>query len=82
MVLKVDLDSPFEHWRTTIQGPLGCDERACQHLLHLLKSDPPGTCRGYMEACRILAHIFKDKNPKEDETEAHHGTGKEEKDED
>ena len=33
----------------------------CQSFVKLFTTNPPEAPHGYMEACRVLAHIFKDK---------------------
>ena len=52
------------------QGDLQCDERACQSFVKLFRMNPPEAPHGYMEACRVLAHIFKDKSKDADEVTA------------
>ena len=65
---------PFmNHWRPVIKGPLGCDDRACQMFVRLLETGAPS--HGYMEGCRILAHLMKDKKKKENTFEDLHDKG-------
>ena len=52
----------FHHWAPMLMKDLECDERACQSFIKLFKMAPPAAPHGYMEACRILAHMFKDKS--------------------
>ncbi len=52
----------FHHWARVIHEDLGCDESACQAFIKLFNMAPREAPHGYMEACRVLAHIFKDKS--------------------
>ena len=54
----------MNRWRRFLQGTLELDDRACQAYLTVLNTGPEG--RGYMEACRILAHLLKDKMKEQD----------------
>ena len=49
-------------WARVIKEDLGCDDRACQTFVTLFNTRPAEAPYGFMEACRVLAHIFKDKN--------------------
>ena len=57
----------FHHWGKVIKEDLQCDDRAWESFGKLLKTNPPEAPYGYMEACRVLAHIFKDKSKDADE---------------
>ena len=57
----------FHHWGKVIKEDLQCDDRAWESFGKLLKTNPPEAPYGYMEACRVLAHIFKDKPKDADE---------------
>jgi hypothetical protein len=52
----------FHNWAKVIKQDLECDDRACQSFMSLFKKAPPTAPHGYMEACRVLEHIFKDKS--------------------
>jgi hypothetical protein len=57
----------FHHWCKVIKEDLQCDDRACQSFIKLFNMNPPGAPHGYGEACRVLAHIFKDKSKAPDD---------------
>jgi hypothetical protein len=52
----------FHHWCQVIKQDLQCDDGACQSFMKLFRMNPPTAPHGYEEACRVLAHIFKDKS--------------------
>ena len=56
----------FHGWVKVIKEDLQCDDRACGYFIKLFKTYPPGAPHGFMEACRVLAHILKDKMKPED----------------
>ena len=60
----------FHHWCRVIKEDMQCDDRACQSFIKLFNTNPPGAPRGYGEACRVLAHIFKGKSEAPDEVVA------------
>ena len=60
----------FHPWYQVIRDDLQCDDRACQSFVKLFRMNPPEAPHGYMEACRVLAHIFKDKCKDLDEVTA------------
>ena len=62
----------FHHWCRVVKEDLECDDRACQSFIKLFNMNPPEAPQGYMEACRVLAHIFKDKCKDADEVIAEH----------
>ena len=45
-----------------IKKDLQCDKEACGKFMTLFRMNPAKAPHGYMEACRVLAHIFKDKS--------------------
>ena len=57
----------FHHWCKVITEDLQCDDRARRSFVKLFNTNPPEAPHGYMEACRVLAHIFKDKSKDADE---------------
>ena len=56
----------LHHWVQVVREDLGCDQDACQALVTLLKTNPKEAPYGYNEACRILAHMLKDKQKQGD----------------
>ena len=60
----------FHRWCKVIKEDLERDGRACQSFIKLFNMSPPGAPHGYGEACRVLAHIFKDKPKAPDEVVA------------
>ena len=57
----------FHGWSAVLKEELQCDDSACQSFVKLFATNPPEAPHGYMEACRVLAHIFKDKSKDADE---------------
>ena len=57
----------FQHWCKVIKEDLECNDKACLSFIKLFDKNPPEAPHGYMEACRVLAHIFKDKSKDADE---------------
>ena len=57
----------FHRWRKVLKEDPHCDDRAWESFGKLLNTNPPEAAHGYMEACRVLAHIFKDKSKNADE---------------
>ena len=57
----------FHNWCQVITDDLQCDGRAQLAFVRLFTKNPPEAPHGYMEACRVLAHIFKDKSKNADE---------------
>ena len=52
----------FWHWSDTIKHTLGCDAKSSKAFVSLFRKSPPEAPHGYMEACRVLAHMLKDKS--------------------
>ena len=52
----------FHNWCQVIADDLQCDGKAQVAFVRLFTKNPPEAPHGYMEACRVLAHIFKDKS--------------------
>ena len=50
----------FHHWCSVIVDDLQCDDRARRSFVKLFNTNPPEAPHGYMDACKVLAHIFKD----------------------
>ena len=48
-------------WALLVTCDLGCDEPSTRAFKALAKTVPEEAPHGYMEACRILAHMLKDK---------------------
>ena len=67
-----DLESHkrFQHWCKVIKEDLECNDKACLSFIKLFDKNPPEAPHGYMEACRVLAHIFKDKSKDADKVSA------------
>ena len=57
----------FWGWAHLIMGDLNCDFHSCNAFKSLAKRTPPEAPHGYMEACRVLAHMLKDKEKSLDE---------------
>ena len=51
----------FWHWFDVITDDLGCDFKSRVVFVHRFRTAPAEAPHGYMEACRVLAHIFNDK---------------------
>ena len=63
----------FWHWFDVITDDLGCDFMSSMAFVHLFRTAPAEAPHGYMEACRVLAHILKDKSKGPDDPG--HGPG-------
>ena len=51
-------DPQLRIWKEILQDELGCDFRSLETFVTLVRKGP----RGYCEACRVLAHLLKDKD--------------------
>ena len=47
----------LQNWPKVILKDMECDDRYCQAFVSFVRKGK----RGYAEACRVLAHIIKDK---------------------
>ena len=57
--MTLEPDQDLRQWKDVIQDDSGCDERSCAIFLPLISEH---SLLGYKEACRILAHLIKDKD--------------------
>ena len=54
-------------WALLVTCDLGCDEPSTRAFKALAKTVPEEAPHGYMEACRVLAHMLKDKERRMDD---------------